>query len=133
MELQLMQLRKKAGYKNRDDFADKISVNRRTYKSWESGEVNMNFPQACMVADALNCSLDELAGRSAPNKLTDPYEHELIENYRASNPQLSATYFPYFSIVFPVQVLFLAHPQICDFVLKTGEILVNSAKFRLLW
>lgn len=44
MELQLMQLRKKAGYKNRDDFADKISVNRRTYKSWESGEVNMNFP-----------------------------------------------------------------------------------------
>ena len=87
MELQLMQLRKKAGYKNRDDFADKIGVERRTYKAWEARERNMNFPQACMVADALNCSLDELAGRSAPNKLTDPYEHELIENYRASTPE----------------------------------------------
>ncbi|WP_418389769.1 helix-turn-helix transcriptional regulator [Adlercreutzia sp.] len=63
MELKLMQLRKAAGYKNRDDFAAVLGVNPRTYKTWETGARNMSFPQACMVADALHCSLDELAGR----------------------------------------------------------------------
>ena len=64
MNLQLMQLRKAAGYKNRDDFAAVLGVKPRTYKTWESQESNMSFPQACMVADALGCSLDELAGRT---------------------------------------------------------------------
>lgn len=64
MELKLMQLRKAAGFKNRDDFAMVIGVNPRTYKTWETGARNMSFTQACMVADALGCSLDELAGRT---------------------------------------------------------------------
>lgn len=64
MELKLMQLRKAAGYKNRDDFAAFLGVNPRTYKTWETGARNMSFTQACMIADALNCSLDELAGRT---------------------------------------------------------------------
>ena len=64
MELKLMQLRKAAGFKNRDDFAVVIGVNPRTYKTWETGARNMSFTQACMVADALGCSLDELAGRT---------------------------------------------------------------------
>lgn len=64
MELKLMQLRKAAGYRSRDAFADFLGVNPRTYKTWESGERNMSFAQACMVADALGCSLDELAGRA---------------------------------------------------------------------
>ena len=63
MELKLMQLRKAAGFKSRDAFADHLGVSRRKYKGWESQETNMNFAQACMVADALGCSLDELAGR----------------------------------------------------------------------
>lgn len=64
MDLKLMQLRKAAGYKNRDDFADHLNISRRKYKGWESQETNMSFTQACMVADALGCSLDELAGRT---------------------------------------------------------------------
>lgn len=44
MELKLMQLRKAAGYKNRDDFAAVIGVNPLTYKTWETGARNMNFP-----------------------------------------------------------------------------------------
>ena len=63
MELKLMQLRKASGYKSRDAFAAVIGVKPLTYKTWETGERNMNFAQACMVADALGCSLDELAGR----------------------------------------------------------------------
>lgn len=64
MELQLMRLRKAAGYRNRDTFAEAIGVKPRTYKTWESGERNMSFEQACMVADFLGASLDELAGRT---------------------------------------------------------------------
>lgn len=63
MQLQLQQLRKAAGYKNRDDFAAELGVNPRTYKTWETGERNFSFIQACTIADKLGCSLDELAGR----------------------------------------------------------------------
>lgn len=87
MELKLQQLRKTAGYKSRDDFAEALGVKPLRYKAWETGERNMSFSWACAIAEKLNCSLDELAGRSQPNKLTDPYEHELIENYRASTPE----------------------------------------------
>lgn len=64
MQLKLQQLRKAAGYKSRDDFAVVLGVNARTYKTWESGERKFSFVQACAIADALNCSLDELAGRT---------------------------------------------------------------------
>lgn len=87
MDLKLQQLRKKAGYDNRDDFAAVLGVEPRRYKSWETGERKLPFSWACAIAEKLNCSLDELAGRSQPNTLADPYEHELIENYRASTPE----------------------------------------------
>lgn len=64
MQLQLQQLRKRAGYRSREDFADALGINPRTYKTWETGERRFNFEQACMMADLLHCSLDELAGRS---------------------------------------------------------------------
>ena len=38
VKLQLMRLRKAAGYRNRDTFAEAIGVKPRTYKTWESGE-----------------------------------------------------------------------------------------------
>ena len=80
MELQLMQLRKAAGYKSRDDFAKVLGVNPRTYKTWETGERNISFTQACMVADALNCSLDELAGRTEHiGKFSDGRQAEINE------------------------------------------------------
>lgn len=63
MQLKLQQLRKAAGYKSRDDFAAVLGINPRTYKTWETGERNLSFVQAVMIADVLQCSLDELAGR----------------------------------------------------------------------
>lgn len=45
MNVQLMRLRKAAGYSNRDDFAKKIGVNKYTYRSWESGAAMMNAEQ----------------------------------------------------------------------------------------
>ena len=63
MDLQLMKLRKRAGYRNRDDFAAVLGINKHTYKSWETGAALMSLAQACRVAEVLDCSLDELAGR----------------------------------------------------------------------
>ena len=63
MELQLMKLRKAAGYKNRDDFAKVIGVNRHTYRSWESGASMMSLEQAFEVTEALGCSLEKLVCR----------------------------------------------------------------------
>ncbi len=82
MELKLMQLRKAAGYKSRDDFADFLGISRRRYKAWESEETKMSFSQACMVADALGCSLDELAGRSQyVGAMADQRQAALNEDY----------------------------------------------------
>ena len=63
MRLQLERLRRAKGYKSRGSFAEAIGVNPSTYKSWETGLRAFSFKQACMLADFLGCSLDELAGR----------------------------------------------------------------------
>lgn len=63
MNLQIMQLRKAAGYKNRSSFAEAIGVTERKLKAWETQENRIPFEDACMIADFLDCTLDELAGR----------------------------------------------------------------------
>lgn len=78
MDLQLMRLRKLAGYRNRDDFAARIGVNKHTYRSWETGGAMMSFEQAIMCAEALGCTTDELAGLNPPETTyTDPRQDEL--------------------------------------------------------
>lgn len=73
----LMRLRKEAGYANRDDFADRLGVNRYTYKSWETGAAQMSASQLVMVADALDCSIDEMLGRDVRTTYLSPREAEL--------------------------------------------------------
>jgi DNA-binding XRE family transcriptional regulator len=86
MNLQLMRLRKQAGYKNRDDFAERISVNRYTYRSWESGAAMMSLEQAYDVTEALGCTLDELVGRKPPSHgFSDPKQKELNARYENMN------------------------------------------------
>lgn len=65
MDIQLKRLRKERGYKSRDAFAAALGdpFNSRQIKSWESGERKLSLEQACVLADFLHCSLDELAGR----------------------------------------------------------------------
>lgn len=88
MEIQLKRLRKEAGYKNRRDFATALGGNftERRITSWENGERMMSLEQACVIADFLGCSLDELAGRSfeateAP--APDPAHRGLVESYNS--------------------------------------------------
>ncbi len=83
-----MKLRKAAGYRNRDDFAALLGVNKYTYRSWESGAAMMSLEQACLVADALGCTLEELVGRAAPEPSSpplDPHERALLDCYEVLN------------------------------------------------
>lgn len=79
MEIQLKRLRKEAGYRSRRDFADALGegFTERRITSWESGERMISLEQACILADFLHCSLDELAGR----RFTPP-ERESSEEAR---------------------------------------------------
>lgn len=61
MELQLQKLRKAAGL-SQQDMADALGVKKRTYGSWERGEVTMSFPQAIACARILGCTTDAIAG-----------------------------------------------------------------------
>lgn len=84
MDLQLMQLRKAAGYKNRSSFAKELGISERKIKAWEVQETRITFEDACMIADFLNCSLDELAGRfEYVGSYSDDRQRELNNNYEA--------------------------------------------------
>ena len=82
MNLQLMRLRKAAGYANRDDFADALGVNHATFKAWETGRTRLKLEDACDIADLLHCTLDELAGRDfQPAAYSDPRQQALNHSY----------------------------------------------------
>ena len=87
MNLRLMELRKQAGYKNRDAFAERLGVNKFTYKSWETGKAMMSLAQACRCCDVLGCSLDELVGREWHPSYADPREAELHRCWDASTEE----------------------------------------------
>lgn len=88
--LQLKRLRKKAGYKSQAEMAKALNIPERRYASWERQEVGLNLEQACMVADVLECTLDELAGREPPTGWTDEFQAELNRFYEECTPDRRA-------------------------------------------
>ncbi len=85
MNLQLKRLRKLAGYKTQGAFANKIGVPERRYQSWERQEATMNLEQACLVCDALDCTLDELVGRKVTREYTDAGQEIINICYESMN------------------------------------------------
>lgn len=86
MNLQLMRLRKEAGYKSRSAIAKELGISERKYKSWETEEVRLTLDDACDIADLLHCTLDELAGREfSPAEYSDPMQAELNACYERMN------------------------------------------------
>ena len=82
MNLQLKQLRKRAGL-NQTELARKVGATQRVVSSWETGETALTVEDACAVATALGCTLDELAGRAPEYGVSA----ELARNYRAMAPE----------------------------------------------
>lgn len=78
----LQAMRKRAGFKSANAFAEYFGIPKDTYTKYEQGTSNMTLLLAWEFADALNCSLDELAGRKTPDTQLAPDEEELIGLYR---------------------------------------------------
>lgn len=64
MKTKLQGMRKHAGFKSARVFAEYVGINPCTYTDYEQGKVTMSLSRACEIADALDCSLDELADRA---------------------------------------------------------------------
>lgn len=85
MKLHLTEIRKQAGYRSRDSFAEKIGVNKYTYRSWESGAAMMNLEQAYNCAVALGCTLNDLVGMNSTRVFADPDQQKINDQYEDLN------------------------------------------------
>lgn len=86
----LQTARKKAGFKSAKAFAAHMGFNPNTYTDYEQGRIGLSFETAWEIADALECTLDELGGRDAPcdaPAFADPYQAELNACYEASTAE----------------------------------------------
>lgn len=84
--LQLQRLRRAAGYKSQQEFASKLNVGLRKYETWERAEVKLPLEDACKIADILDCTLDELAGREHKSNrpvYIDRRQAEMNEHYES--------------------------------------------------
>lgn len=63
MKTQLQRIRKERGFKSAKAFADHIGMNPHTYTDYEQGRRTFTLESAWEFADALECTLDDLAGR----------------------------------------------------------------------
>ena len=81
MQTNLGPLRKRAGL-SQQDMADRIGVKKRTYASWERGEVTFSASQLVDCARVLDCSTDEILGLEIRTEFADPREAELHRVWR---------------------------------------------------
>lgn len=82
----IKKMRERAGL-NQQEVADTLGVKKARYGDWERETTMINLRDAIRLADLFGCTLDELAGRPWPTEGLSPAERELVESYRAANPQ----------------------------------------------
>lgn len=63
--MQIRKFREAAGLTMRE-LAGRVGVSVATVSRWESGEDSPSAPRLPLLADSLNCSIDELFGRDSP-------------------------------------------------------------------
>lgn len=87
MRTQLQAMRKRAGFKSAKAFAECIGMSVGTYTQYEQGQISLSLERAWEFADALDCTLDELAGRKPPGKSNgcDPTLRRIAENFESMN------------------------------------------------
>lgn len=59
-------MRKAAGFSSANAFADYIGMKPGRYTAYEQNQASVDLEVAWIIADALGCTLDELAGREVP-------------------------------------------------------------------
>lgn len=87
MKTQLQAMRKRAGFKSAKAFAEHVGMSVSTYTKYEQGMSEMSLERAWEFADALDCTLDELAGRNPPGESNgcDPTLRRIAENFESMN------------------------------------------------
>lgn len=82
----LQKTRKAAGFKSAKAFAEHIGMSKDTYTGYEQGRISLSYERAWEFADALGCTLDEVGGRKAPERLyADPRQAALNGHYESLN------------------------------------------------
>lgn len=88
MKTQLKKLRKNAGYRTQQDMADALKVPYTRYADWERGDTEMSLSTAFQITELLQCTLDELVGRTPPPaNYTDPNQRALNACYENMNDE----------------------------------------------
>lgn len=67
----LMQARRNAGYTSSKSFAETLGIPFSSYARYESKQMTIPPDKAWKFADALECTLDEVYGRKAPERRDD--------------------------------------------------------------
>lgn len=88
MSLRMKQIRVGLGLGQRE-VAEKVGMPVRRYGSYERGERSISLEDAARIADVLDCSLDELAGRNwRPGRnYADPRQAELNRCWESLDPE----------------------------------------------
>ena len=66
----LQDLRKAAGYKTAKEFAAELNIPATTYGRYEANPKKIPLSSAWIIADALDCAIDAVVGRSEPDPET---------------------------------------------------------------
>lgn len=86
MKTQLQRIRKEKGFRSARAFAEHIGMSKNTYTNYEQGTRPLTLELACDFADALECTLDELAGREWPApEFADPGQAALNGYWESMN------------------------------------------------
>jgi DNA-binding XRE family transcriptional regulator len=88
MGFYMKELRQSAGI-SRKEAAEIIGVSIHTITSWELKKSRPNFEHACAIADLLECTLDELIGRTPPefHEYADQRQQDMNEHYESMSEQ----------------------------------------------
>lgn len=78
--------RRRAAGLTQEDVASRLGVSRQTVGKWESGKATPELDKLVALCDLLDCSLDELVGRTGRQPNCPPHPAEAIEEGTAGDP-----------------------------------------------
>ena len=93
-KLMLKSIRQSRGI-NQREMAERLSMPLSTYRTWEQGVSRINLEDACRISTILGCTPNDLCGweedrAPEPSPSADPYESDLVNNYRELTPERKA-------------------------------------------
>ncbi len=85
----LQKMRKNAGYSSAVDYATHLEWSSDTYTGYEQGRIALPLEKAWIIADDLDCTIDELVGHEVIRACTfqDPRQEKLNGCYESLNDE----------------------------------------------